>query len=176
MIFDISIFVILIIAAVDAVSDVVNRQAEVHLAEALEQSLMSGSSSQGVILNEKEAEQISLDQAFIRHRFQEELFNLQYKKDGNDNSISSSPGGPTTSTNANKKKKSKIRLMTRKQIAEMIQLLSSKKKNENDYYYYIKKYKLTETEPPYLVKPGKNDSAVQRLVIAVEDMFDKVLR
>ena len=144
MIFDISIFVILIIAAVDAVSDVVNRQAEVHLAEALEQSLMSGSSSQGVILNEKEAEQISLDQAFIRNRFQEELFDLQYKKDGNDNSISSSPGGPTTSTNANKKKKSKIRLMTRKQIAEMIQLLSSKKKNENDYYYYIKKYKLTQ--------------------------------
>jgi len=54
----------------------------------------------------------------------------------------------------------------------MIRTLSTPS-TEQKYYYLKRHYRLTETEPPCLVKldePGKY--VVQRLVIAAEDMFD----
>jgi len=168
MIFDISIIVIFVLAAVDTLNEISNSQ--VNRAQELEQELVAASTSSGV--SSSSSDEQSLEQAFIKHKFQEELFNLQYNNKKNDNNTSnaSNSGSPVAT---NKKKKSKqIKLLTKNEIDEMIRTLSTPS-TEQKYYYLKKHYRLTETEPPCLVKldePGKY--LVQRLVIAAEDMFD----
>ena len=118
MIFDISILVIFVLAAVDTLNEISNSQ--VNRAQELEQELVAASTSSGVSSSSSSDEQ-SLEQAFIKHKFQEELFNLQYKNKKNDNNTSntsSNSGSPVTSNATNKKKKqSKLLLFISKEAS-----------------------------------------------------------
>ena len=164
MIFDVSIFIILILAGVDAANEIINSQIE----RAIElEAALNGENSNNNNNNEQQPEQLSIEQTIIRAKFQEELFNLQYSKENNNNESSSSDGQQT-----NTKKSKKIRLFTKKSIAEISNSLENPS-TDPKYYHRKKQFRLTETVPPCLVKidpPGKYD--VQRLVIAAEDMFD----
>jgi hypothetical protein len=162
MIFDVSIFIILILAGVDAANEIINSQIE----RAIElEAELNGANSGNKNNNNEQPESISLEQTIIRAKFQEELFNLQYSKDNNNESSNSD--GQQTNTN----KKKKIRLFTKQIIAEITQSLENPS-TDPKYYHRKKQFRLTETVPPCLVKidpPGKYD--VQRLIIAAEDIF-----
>jgi hypothetical protein len=173
MIFDVSIFIILILAGVDAANEIINSQIERAIeleAELNGENSRSSNSGNNNNNNEQQPEPPSIEQTIIRAKFQEELFNLQYSKENNNNESSSSGNGQQT------KKSKKIRLFTKQSIAEITNSLENPS-TDPKYYHRKKQFRLTETVPPCLVKidpPGKYD--VQRLVIAAEDMFDICLK
>ena len=154
MIFDVSIFIILILAGVDAANEIINSQIE----RAIElEAALNGENSNNNNNNEQQPEQLSIEQTIIRAKFQEELFNLQYSKEKNN---SSSSDGQQTNT----KKSKKIRLFTKQSIAEITHSLENPS-TDPKYYHRKKQFRLAETAPPCLVKidpPGKYD--LQRLV------------
>jgi hypothetical protein len=117
MIFDVSIFIILILAGVYAANEIINSQIEraiEHEAELNgENSSCNNNNNNNNNNNEQQPESISIEQTIIRAKFQEELFNLQYSNENN-NESSNSNG---QQTNLNKKKK--IRLFTKQTIAEI---------------------------------------------------------
>ena len=135
MIFDVSIFIILILAGVDAANEIINSQIE----RAIElEAELNGANSGNKNNNNEQPESISLEQTIIRAKFQEELFNLQYSKDNNNESSNSD--GQQTNTN----KKKKIRLFTKQIIAEITQSLENPS-TDPKYYHRKKQFRLTET-------------------------------
>ena len=93
MIFDVSIFIILILAGVDAANEIINSQIERTIeleAELNGENSISSNSGNNKNNNEQQPEPPSIEQTIIRAKFQEESFNLQYSKENNNNESRSS--------------------------------------------------------------------------------------
>jgi len=83
MIFDVSIFIILILAGVDAANEIINSQIERAIeleAELNGENSRSSNSGNNNNNNEQQPEPPSIEQTIIRPKFQEELFYNILKK------------------------------------------------------------------------------------------------